>query len=111
MPDELLVVVSSWGVSEDGAQCLQVCLDWFVQRRIWRFDEPGGRPLRVTFVHDTGLDQDVAARVDCRVGKATARLSPEHFDVCSLGGLRRTAAGTTDWSWFPTQARVVRRAS
>ena len=107
LPDELLFVVSAAGVTQDGAECLQACWRWFIDRGLWRYGHDGGQPLTTTYHHrKPGHD---AALVVCRPGEVECWCSPEHFTRGSVNGLQVAARSSVRRGWrlyAPYEAQV-----
>jgi hypothetical protein len=97
LPGELLFVVSAAGVTQDGAECLQACWRWFIDRGLWRYGQPGGQPLVTRYLHrQRGLD---VAQVLCRPGEVECWCSPRHFTRGSVNGLQVAARASVRRGW------------
>lgn len=97
MPGEQLFVVSAAGVTARGAQALQSCWAWFIDRGIWRYGAPGGQPITTTY-HLQPLHR-AAAEVETLPGETHCYLDPRHFTRGSANGLQAAARAACRRGW------------
>lgn len=109
--DEMVFVASAAGVSPEGAECLQQCWGYFIERGIWRW-RAGGKPIRTEYHRVDRLISGAACSVRTTPGLATCLLSAEHFSMGSTNGLQSAARDSirNGWTYFAPVRRPVQAA-
>lgn len=109
--DELLLYLSSRGVTRVGAAALEKAWATYIDRGEWRFQEGGG--YEVTAAYQLGpLPRKVPVRFVGKDGHYTATLSDLHFTEATCRGIARCVEDSIGYGWrYYPAAKIAWRAS